>query len=119
MKPEQTRIYFLRDCTSRVREFCEDRDLFSGGGRVGVMVSGGQDSVALLHLLVSGALPIAAPADIVAVHVNHHLRGDESNADQALVEGLCRRLGVRLVVDHRPVDKTEGNVQERARELRR
>ncbi len=75
--------------------------------------------MALLHMLAGGRLGDAGPASVVAVHVNHHLRGEESDADQALVECLCRELGVELVVDHRPVAKRPGNLQERARELRR
>lgn len=119
MKPEQTDIRFRRECATRVGEFCLVHDLFPEKARVGVLVSGGQDSVALLHLLVSGALPGIGAGGVVAVHINHHLRGEESDADQALVAELCRRLGVEVVVDHRPVDKAAGNVQERARELRR
>lgn len=93
--------------------------LFPTGAKALVMVSGGQDSLCLLHLLRSGALGNAGPADLRALHVNHHLRGDESDADEVLVASACDRLGVELSVAHRPVDKHEGNVQELAREARR
>ncbi len=82
------------------------------------MVSGGQDSVALLHLLATGAYGKAGPESILALHINHHLRGAESEADQALVERLCASLEVPLMVSHQPVRK-HGNVQETAREARR
>lgn len=55
-------------------------------------VSGGADSVALLHLLVQGGLRVTA------VHVNHGLRGAESDGDEAFVAELCQRLGVPLRV---------------------
>lgn len=84
-----------------------------------VMVSGGQDSLALLDVLSRGRLGAAGPAGLHALHVNHHLRGEESDADQALVEDVCERLGVDLTVVHRPIAKSEGNVQEVAREARR
>ncbi|MCZ7662313.1 MAG: tRNA lysidine(34) synthetase TilS [Thermoleophilia bacterium] len=83
------------------------------------MVSGGQDSLALLHLLASGALHGDGPREVVALHVNHHLRGAESAADQTLVERACRRLAVGLVVRDAPMAKGAGNLQEGARMARR
>ncbi len=93
--------------------------LFAAEARVLVMVSGGQDSLALLHVLASGGLGKAGPATLSALHINHHLRGAESDADESLVAEVCERLGAKLTVVHRPVEKSEGNVQERAREARR
>lgn len=89
------------------------------GSRVLVMVSGGQDSIALLHVLASGRLSAVAPMVVFALHVNHHLRGAESDADESLVTETCARLGVDLNVVNRPIDKTLGNVQEAARNARR
>ena len=83
------------------------------------MVSGGQDSVALLHVLASGRVAGVSLAGLHALHVNHQLRGEESEADESLVTETCSRLGVDLTVLQRPVDKTQGNVQEIAREARR
>ena len=83
------------------------------------MLSGGQDSLTLLHLLSTRALGDLGPAAVSVLHVNHHLRGDESLADQALVEACCAELGVSLTVAHEPVDKKSGNVQEVARDARR
>lgn len=60
-----------------------------------VMVSGGGDSVALLSMLASGAFG-ARP--LRALHVNHLLRGDESDADEAFVTALCSGLGVECRV---------------------
>ena len=53
-------------------------------------VSGGADSVALLRLLVLRG------CRVTAVHVNHGLRGAESDADEDFVRGLCATLGVPL-----------------------
>ena len=93
--------------------------LFPAGSRALVMVSGGQDSLALLHLLAGGTAGRAGPASVRALHVNHHLRGEESEADEALVVRACAQLGVELTVAHRPVDKRGGSVQESARIARR
>ena len=56
-------------------------------------VSGGIDSTALLN-----ALRELGSIELVAAHVNHHLRGAESDGDEAFVRDLCARLGVALCV---------------------
>jgi tRNA(Ile)-lysidine synthase len=55
-----------------------------------VAVSGGPDSVALAHLLV-GLLQEGKIARLIFAHVNHQLRGDESDADEAFVQSLPAR----------------------------
>ena len=54
-----------------------------------VAVSGGRDSMALLHFLKT-----AGYEDLVVGHVNHCLRGDESNTDEALVIETAEELGL-------------------------
>jgi tRNA(Ile)-lysidine synthase len=56
-----------------------------------VTVSGGADSMALLHAMHRLAKPM------VAAHCNFHLRGEESMRDQRFVAAECRRLGVELL----------------------
>ena len=78
--------------TSAARPFRTMINLQIAGKRPLVGLSGGADSVALLLLMLdSGASP-------AAVHVNHGLRGAESDGDEAFVRELCRDLGVPLVV---------------------
>ena len=103
----------------KARELAVREGLFSPESRTLVMVSGGQDSLALLDILVGLAGRPGAPAVIHALHVNHHLRGAESDADEALVTRVCADLGTPVTVAHQAIIKTGGNVQERAREARR
>jgi tRNA(Ile)-lysidine synthase len=67
------------------------------GRPVLVAVSGGVDSVALAHAL--RAISQRCGLELAIAHVNHGLRGAESEADQALVEALGARLGLRVLVE--------------------
>ncbi|MCX7747857.1 MAG: tRNA lysidine(34) synthetase TilS [Clostridia bacterium] len=68
--------------------------LLSEGDRVLVGISGGPDSVCLLHVL--NMLKNDFGLTVYAVHINHLLRGKESDLDEVYVTGLCERLGTVL-----------------------
>ncbi len=90
--------FMLRAVMKTIRE----HELFSCGDTVVVAVSGGADSVALLDILASlGALRLR----LVIAHVNHLLRGAESDGDEAFVKDLAGRYG--LPVESRAVDVRE------------
>ena len=87
---------------------------------VAVGVSGGADSVCLLHILTS----LKDKYDIIikAVHVNHNLRGDEALRDEFFVRELCHELGIELHVfsiDIKSRAKTEGIGEEECGRLAR
>lgn len=77
----------------KVRNFIDEHKLFAPGSRIVVGVSGGPDSMALLHVLA--ALIQDWHLQIVAVHVHHGLR-KEADADMALVAEGCRKLNIPL-----------------------
>ena len=81
-----------------------------GDGRLGVAVSGGPDSLALL-LLAHGALP----GRIAAATVDHGLRA-QSGAEAVLAGNVCRTLDVPHTV--LKVEVSAGNVQAQARSAR-
>ena len=68
--------------------------LFSAGDTVTVALSGGADSVALLHSLLS--LKDELGITVNAAHLNHSIRGTEADNDQQFVENLCKKLDVKL-----------------------
>jgi tRNA(Ile)-lysidine synthase len=72
----------------RVLEFVRRQELLRSGDRVGVAVSGGADSVALLRLLLELRGELGAVLSVV--HLNHQLRGAESDADERFVSDLAR-----------------------------
>jgi tRNA(Ile)-lysidine synthase len=61
-------------------------------------VSSGPDSVALLRATVAVKAGCGGRGELVVAHFHHMLRGAAADADQAWLDGLCRRLGVPLVV---------------------
>ena len=82
-----------------------------------VAVSGGRDSVALLHACHASGL-----TDLVVCHINHQLRGEESDGDEALVLKLAQRYGLRTSfhsLDVASIAKTEKkSIELAAREAR-
>ena len=81
-----------------------------------VALSGGADSVALLHILLE------AGAECRAAHCNFHLRGQESMRDEQFVRDLCQRLDVPLSVKDFDVAAYQrehgGSVEMACRDLR-
>jgi tRNA(Ile)-lysidine synthase len=75
-----------------------DRSNIKPGDRLCVAISGGADSVALLLTLHTANTTTRDSLGIglSAVHINHNLRGEESNADQRFVEDLCISLDIAL-----------------------
>lgn len=71
----------------RVREFLKAAG-FSSSGTVLVAVSGGVDSMVLLHILNGLGINVAV------VHCNFGLRGAESDADERLVREYCQQRGI-------------------------
>lgn len=78
---------------ARVLRSIRTRRLLSPGERLGVAVSGGPDSTALLLVLLELAPSLGVVVDCV-IHVNHGLRGAAADADAAAVAALAARLGV-------------------------
>jgi tRNA(Ile)-lysidine synthase len=74
-----------------------------------VMLSGGRDSVCLLHMTVASGAPLTA------LHVNYGLRA-QADGDEAFCRSLCASLGVPLHVVR--AGEPVGNVQAWAREVR-
>lgn len=66
------------------------------GDTVIVALSGGADSVCLLHNLVS--IKEKYNLKVMACHVNHHLRGEEADNDMAFCKELCRQNNIEIFI---------------------
>ena len=81
-----------------MRQTIRDYRMLSPDDSVVVGVSGGADSMALLHLLLTLWREEQRFGALIAVHVQHNLRGEESDADEAFVRATCAAWGVPLIV---------------------
>lgn len=100
----------------KVKETIEKFNMLKNGEQVTTALSGGADSVALaLALKMLGY-------EVKAVHVNHHLRGEESDRDMKFCEDFCEKNNIPLDVCHVDVleyaQKTGLSTETAARELR-
>lgn len=80
----------------RLLKHVKHHGLVSPEDRVAVAVSGGADSVALLQLLCAWREPLSL--ELLVVHVDHGLRGQESADDAAFVEQLAKQVGLPFCV---------------------
>lgn len=78
----------------KIIEYIRRNQLFSPEDKLLVALSGGADSVALLRLLLSFGYTCEA------AHCNFHLRGEESDRDEAFVRRLCKEQQVPLHIVH-------------------
>lgn len=73
-----------------------DSGMIDYGDRIVVGVSGGADSLCLLHFLTT--IQEEFSLEIIVAHVNHNLRGKEAERDQRVVEEFCRERQIRCEV---------------------
>lgn len=104
----------------KITSVIEKYNMLNRGDTVCCALSGGADSTALL--LVLRELSPRLGITVTAVHVNHMLRGEESDRDEAFCTELCRRLSIDLKVfsrDAAEFSRSLGvSVETGAREMR-
>ena len=94
--------------------------LIKKGDRVGVGLSGGSDSMALVCCLMK--LQKNLDFELVAIHINHNLRGCEAKRDELFVQEFCNSNGIKCIVksvDVKALAKAQKHtIEQSARELR-
>lgn len=100
----------------KVKSTIEKYKMLEKGERVCVALSGGADSIALTLALKELGY------DVFCVHVNHNLRGEESDRDEAFCKSFCEENGLTLFVSSVDVKgcclEKKLSLEEGARELR-
>ena len=104
----------------KVLNAVERHQMLLPGDRVMVALSGGADSMALLHVLLS--LKEEYRLHVSAAHYHHGIRGAEADRDEAFVRAACEALDVPLTVGRGDVPKQAREsglgLEECAREMR-
>ena len=96
----------------RIAEFIARHRMFEAGQCVGAAVSGGADSVFLLHALRELGVRLSV------IHIDHGIRGAASAADGAFVAKLAAGFGLPFHLRRADVPAMEGNLEEAARNVR-
>lgn len=122
--------YFNKKIDSTAKGQTENSRRGQAAAPVILMVSGGADSMALLHMAATEPLDLGDDAGLTRVakerlhvlHVNHLLRGADADADQHFVQETCDSLGIPctvLCVDvAKLAQERDGNVEEVGRRVR-
>ncbi|MBK8955634.1 MAG: tRNA lysidine(34) synthetase TilS [Saprospiraceae bacterium] len=97
---------------NNIRKFIENSKLFSRTSRLLVAVSGGVDSMVLVHALHSSGYQIGL------VHVNYKLRKGDSDLDEKLIRDYAAKHALDLHVHTNPGFLSKTNLQEQARSMR-
>jgi tRNA(Ile)-lysidine synthase len=104
----------------RVLGFIKQHHLIPRGKKLVVAVSGGPDSVCLLYILVK--LKKELRINLHVAHLNHQLRGTESEADAKYVSDLTRQLDIPVTIEEGDIKSHQAqqrlSLEEAAREVR-
>lgn len=98
---------------NRFVDFINIKKLILPGTTTLLAVSGGKDSMVMADLMLKAGYPIHIG------HINHHLRGEESEADAKFVEAFCSAHQIPFhLYNIDPYLLAYGNLQEKARQIR-
>ncbi|MDU1414661.1 MAG: tRNA lysidine(34) synthetase TilS [Clostridium sp.] len=94
MKEEKSSVTYNGELIYKVENTIDKNKMVSKGESIIVALSGGPDSMCLLHILYS--LKEKYNIKLYAAHVNHMIRGEESDEDERVCREFCDKLGVEL-----------------------
>ena len=104
----------------KVAKFCQKNNILVKQDKIVIGVSGGPDSLCLLHLLKN----LAPKFDLTlsVAHLNHQLRGDDAQADEDFVRKIAARWHLPIFVETRNIAnlaaKRKQSIEEAARQIR-
>lgn len=96
LDPDGVSIILKLKMFEKVRNTISEHSLLAAGDSVLVALSGGPDSVALLHLL--SRLQKEMELNLAAVYVNHQIRLRAAKKEERFCRELCDKLGVELTI---------------------
>ena len=87
----------------KVKYFIIDNNMIKAEEKILVALSGGPDSVCLLHILYS--LKEKLNIKVGAIHINHMLRGEEALKDERYVNDICEKLRIDCYIERIDINK--------------
>ena len=106
----------------KVADFIRENELFVDAAKVLLAVSGGADSVALLHIIQLLKKQGIVKADLCCAHINHQLRAEQADKDEEFVIEQAAKLGLRVTTRRIDVRKFAGknkiSIETAARKMR-
>jgi len=104
----------------KVKRYISESGMISPGEKILVAFSGGADSVVMLHILLS--LSEGMGFTVSAAHLNHCLRGEESDYDESFVRVFCSEREIELTVESADITSlakiSKRGIEECARNIR-
>lgn len=88
---------------TRVEAFAKEYNMFKKNDKILIALSGGPDSICLMHMLVK--LREKYNFKLYAAHVNHMLRGEEADKDEEYVEKMCDKYDIKLFIKRVDINK--------------
>lgn len=116
----RNKTYMNNSIIDKVLNTIKCNSLLNKGETVIAGISGGPDSVCLVHVLKN--ISSLYNLRIIAVHINHMLRGEEANLDEDYAREFCRKIGVEFYsdrIDVKSISKKESVSLEEAGRLAR
>ena len=105
----------------KVEEYVSKWDMLKKEDKIIAGVSGGADSICLLFVLLE--LQKKIPFELIVVHVNHGLRGEDADGDESYVKDLCEKYGITCEIYSENVELIAKNrkqsTEEAGRNVRR
>lgn len=110
----------IAEVERKVSETISRWNMFPHGCHVVAGLSGGADSVAMVHYLCSHSAELGI--QVIAAHVNHGLRGEEADRDELFSAEFCQSLGIECRVIHADIaaaaKQNSQGIEECGREVR-
>ncbi len=93
----RVRFFIMNEFKDKILKFINDRRIFRESEKLILAVSGGADSVALLKVMLELKKAGMINNELSVCHVNHCLRGKDSDGDEQFVKDLCQKQGLRCI----------------------
>lgn len=119
-KQSKNTVQVMKKIDEKIIRFIQEHSLISSGDKILIALSGGPDSVFLLHFLLKYKKKYKI--EIGAMHMNHMIRGKDADVDEYFCKNLCLQSGIKFYSIKKNVPsfakQNKISIEEAAREIR-